>query len=352
MKHCSLEPAYGADTTSRTLHPACRYSGLGNKEPKHGKEDPDNDPHVGGNTWAGGTGGRDTAGLGGKGGPYRLDKGHDVHQLSDEEKDEVPEHVKQAAREMGKKAFAERLAEINMSEYDAKIYDSISSKVQREARDLKVTLAGLEARGDERVWIKNQSDGDLDDGKLIDGLTGEQSIYKRRGTDEPAPGAAQKHPKRLTFVVDVSGSMYRFNGHDQRLERALEAACMVMEAFADTELGKYAYEIVGHSGESFDIPFVEADAPPTNNHERLKVLQAMYAHSQFCLSGDNTLQATVHAVDRLAKREDSDERFVIVLSDANLDRYDAPLVLVPTLTTPPTRHLAASVSGASLPLTE
>ena len=28
--------------------------------PKHGKMDPDNAPHVGGNTWAGGTGGRDT----------------------------------------------------------------------------------------------------------------------------------------------------------------------------------------------------------------------------------------------------------------------------------------------------
>lgn len=51
--------------------------------PKHGKEDPKNDPHVGGNTWAGGTGGRDTAGLGGKGGPYRLDKGHKVHQVSE-----------------------------------------------------------------------------------------------------------------------------------------------------------------------------------------------------------------------------------------------------------------------------
>ena len=71
--------------------------------------DPNNEPHVGGNTWAGGTGGRDTAGLGGKGGPYRLDAGHDVFQLSDEEKDAVPEEVKRAAREMGQKAFKERL---------------------------------------------------------------------------------------------------------------------------------------------------------------------------------------------------------------------------------------------------
>ena len=49
--------------------------------PKHGKVDPSGAPHVGGNTWAGGTGGRDTAGLGGVGGPYRLDAGHDVHQV-------------------------------------------------------------------------------------------------------------------------------------------------------------------------------------------------------------------------------------------------------------------------------
>lgn len=71
-------------------------------EPKHGKEDAKNEPHVrvtnlvsvcchrklflcernqvGGSIWAGGTGGSNTAGLGGRGGPYRLDKGHPVHQ--------------------------------------------------------------------------------------------------------------------------------------------------------------------------------------------------------------------------------------------------------------------------------
>ena len=31
--------------------------------PKHGKIDETGAPHVGGNTWAGGTGGRDTAGI-------------------------------------------------------------------------------------------------------------------------------------------------------------------------------------------------------------------------------------------------------------------------------------------------
>lgn len=54
-------------------------------------------------------GGRDTAGLGGKGGPYRLDAGHKVYQISQAEKDAVPEEVKRAAREMGEKAFKQRL---------------------------------------------------------------------------------------------------------------------------------------------------------------------------------------------------------------------------------------------------
>lgn len=38
-----------------------RVSGLDVSSPKHGKVDPKNEPHVGGNTWAGGTGGMKSA---------------------------------------------------------------------------------------------------------------------------------------------------------------------------------------------------------------------------------------------------------------------------------------------------
>ena len=44
-------------------------------------------------------------------------------------------------------------------------------------------------------------------------------------------GAQQEHPKKLRLLVDVSGSMYRFNGHDGRLEREMETIIMAMEAF-------------------------------------------------------------------------------------------------------------------------
>lgn len=49
------------------------------------------------------------------------------------------------------------------------------------------------------------------------------------------PGSLQEKPKRLRLLVDVSGSMYRFNGLDGRLERSMEVALMVMEAFEQYE---------------------------------------------------------------------------------------------------------------------
>lgn len=43
----------------------------------------------------------------------------------------------------------------------------------------------FQAKGKERQWLKNQATGELDDAKIIDGLTGEKTIYKRRGELEP-----------------------------------------------------------------------------------------------------------------------------------------------------------------------
>ncbi|XP_047715296.1 von Willebrand factor A domain-containing protein 8 isoform X2 [Prionailurus viverrinus] len=296
-----------------------RDSGEDVSSPKHGKEDPDNMPHVGGNTWAGGTGGRDTAGLGGKGGPYRLDAGHAVYQVSEAEKDAVPEEVKRAAREMGQKAFQQRLKEIQMSEYDATTYERFSGAVRRQVRSLRIILDNLQAKGKERQWLRHQATGELDDAKIIDGLTGEKAIYKRRGELEPQLGSPQQKPKRLRLVVDVSGSMYRFNGVDGRLERSMEAVCMVMEAFENYE-EKFKYDIAGHSGDGYNIGLVPINKIPKDNKQRLEILKTMHAHAQFCMSGDHTLEGTEHAIKEIVK-EEADEYFVIVLSDANLSRY-------------------------------
>ena len=72
-----------------------------------------------------------------------------------------------------------------MSEYDGDLYEKYSLGVRRQVQGLKVILDSLQAKGKERQWLKHQSHGELDDAKLIEGLTGEKGIYKRRGEREP-----------------------------------------------------------------------------------------------------------------------------------------------------------------------
>ena len=94
--------------------------------------------------------------------------------------------------------------------------------------DLSPTVAldvDLAAREEERVWVKRQTDGELDDSRLTEGLTGESTVYKRRGMAKPELGRPQlkyvaavpcatsplilrlPRPKRIRFLFDVSASM-------------------------------------------------------------------------------------------------------------------------------------------------
>ena len=162
-------------------------------------------------------------------------------------------------------------------------------------------------------------------------MTGEKLVYRRRGIPIAQSGALQRLPKRLQFVMDVSGSMYRFNGSDQRLERLLEATLLIMEALEGFE-NKYSYTIVGHSGDSASVPFVPYDSPPRTRKDRLKVLQRMYAHSQYCSSGDTTIEAIRAGIKQVTEAP-ADDYLTIIVSDANMRRYGiAPHHLASSLT--------------------
>ena len=88
------------------------------------------------------------------------------------------------------------------------------------------TFPDLAAKEEERVWVKRQIDGELDDSRLTEGLTGEATVYKRRGMEKPELGRPQIkyvnddrfscsellttrcRPKRIRFIFDLSASMY------------------------------------------------------------------------------------------------------------------------------------------------
>lgn len=90
---------------------------------------------------------------------------------------------------------------------------------------------------------------------------------------------------KLTPLFDLSAySMFRFNTHDRRLERSLEVALMLMEAFRGFEQ-KFAYSIIGHSGDGANIEFVTPGKHPKTEKEEFEIINKMRAHSQYCLSG-------------------------------------------------------------------
>uniref|UniRef100_A0AC35UHP4 VWFA domain-containing protein n=1 Tax=Rhabditophanes sp. KR3021 TaxID=114890 RepID=A0AC35UHP4_9BILA len=285
-------------------------------DPRHGKVDPNNAPHTGGNTWHGGTGGYSTAGLGGIGGPYRLDAGHNITQLNEEAKLKVPEEVRKKAREMNRREYAKKLEEINMSEHDAAAYNTLKSRIENEASSLRKILLELDAKQKDMSWTKNQIQGDFDDAKLVEAITGEKNIYKRRL--EAEPGTVLEEPKRLRVIFDLSGSIYRFNGMDGRLQRSLETALLVMTSLADQE--KIVFDVFGHSGDGFKEKLVNKNEYKQEN-DQLKVIKKMLAHTQFCNSGDTTVEALEFHINELAEEGDYDEKFVILLSDANFQRY-------------------------------
>lgn len=131
-----------------------------------------------------------------------------------------------------------------------------------------------EAKEKERTWLKNQLQGELDDAKLVDGATGERNIFKRRGIPDPLFSGVQKLPKRMLFVMDVSKSMARMNGEDRRLDRMAATTLMIMESLSGFS-HKFDYSIVGHDGDSPQIPFVHFGKPPTTEQAKRSVLEMM-----------------------------------------------------------------------------
>lgn len=183
--------------------------------------------------------------------------------------------------------------------------------------------ADLEAKEEERIWLKRQADGELDDQRLTDGLTGEATIYKRRASEKPEPGRpqlkcvtllrqararltrlrqAEADPVRLRRQrINVSvpsgrtprESLLAGKSHTRsrrRQDRSLECCVMIMEAFARlSRPEKYQWDIVAHCGDSPEITLVESDKLPESASDRFKVIQKMVLTTQYAFAGDYTV---------------------------------------------------------------
>jgi MoxR-like ATPase len=210
-------------------------------------------------------------------------------------------------------------------------YDRLLGPIKQEITQMRVVLESAEAKENEREWLGQQLQGDLDDNRLVDSVTGERRVYRKRGTPEKKAGLYQGTPKRLVFAVDVSASMARLNNWDGRLDRMVQATILMMEALSGFN-HKFDYAIVGHSGVGPDIPLVEFGNPPTTREEKVDVVNKIFSASRGATTGDSSLLAAQLAIKAVVK-EKGDDYLVFLFSDANLGRYGiSPAHLTEALT--------------------
>jgi len=246
------------------------------------------------------------------------------------------EDQKAAARVLAKSKEVAKRDAVNRSlrEFSSEQYDSALKAVSRQIRELRVVLEQQEAKDREREWVGHQATGELDDSRLVDGVTGEKLIYRKRIEPDVPMGHQMKRPKRLSFVMDVSASMSRFNGEDGRLDRMVQAIVMLMESLEGFD-HKYVWNLVGHSGNGSEIIFVDYGNPPRTRQHRAQVISAVTSASAIAASGDSTTEAIATAVQRVAA-EEADDYLVFAVSDANLGGYGiTPELLRKVLTADP-----------------
>ncbi|KAH8054548.1 ATPase [Aureococcus anophagefferens] len=141
-------------------------------------------------------------------------------------------------------------------------------------------------------------------------------------------------PKRIKFVLDISGSMYTFNRIDDRLRRLQEAAVFILEAFAraaqESEIPNFKGSYLGRAGEAkYDLTVVghRAQAPgrAPSSSARGDGRRALPSPAGSRRTPSSPTPATRRSsgasmIDDAAAG-DADERFVFVVSDADLKRY-------------------------------
>lgn len=94
---------------------------------------------------------------------------------------EIGQDALDAAKKMADAAYLERLEELELAGHDAKEHDKYADAVAAQVARLRIVLREHETRSLERVWLKGRPQGELDEARLVDGLTGASAIYKTRG---------------------------------------------------------------------------------------------------------------------------------------------------------------------------
>lgn len=164
----------------------------------------------------------------------------------------------------------------------------------------RLTRAMRRRLGHERIWVKRQTRGELDDSRIVDAVLGETAVYRRRITNGE---------RRLVIkvVLDVSATTYDADALDGRLTRLLSLVVTLCEALQDS----VDLALTGFSGSGPEITFKRL---AQSLETRRTLVRRIATHAQYCRPGDSTFSAARAAIAKTAAGiEESTDRLVILV---------------------------------------
>jgi hypothetical protein len=116
----------------------------------------------------------------------------------------APTKITNEALQMRDMALKQRLGQLGLSQTEGIDFNDRLQRTERFIREIRSTLLQTESRTKERQWLSMQTSGELDEKRLVESLTGQQNIYRRRAEVEPISGGPLSRPKIIWFCFDVS----------------------------------------------------------------------------------------------------------------------------------------------------
>ena len=79
------------------------------------------------------------------------------------------------------------------------MYKEVLSSVEPQVAQLQSILRQAKDKKMERIWLRNRSDGELDDTRLVEGVAGERLVFKKRGMTEAKSKSDDDDDRRKTM---------------------------------------------------------------------------------------------------------------------------------------------------------
>lgn len=88
------------------------------------------------------------------------------------------------------------------------MYKELLSSVEPQVKQLHSIFQQAKGKTTERIWIRNSSDGELDDTRLVEGVAGERLVFKKRAKAESKNVLEDERRAHTSYTLTFISTKY------------------------------------------------------------------------------------------------------------------------------------------------